>query len=416
MANFKKLMMAAAGGAGQGDAYYNRLDDVTNPEYNQSNGMAISDDGYVAHVYQGVQGSYPYNKAVVQCFDPQGNLTFWKYDGYSSRYDSTRPYDVAIDDEHVYVVWGYYEYPRSSPADRAHMVCFDRDTGAVQWNTLIGDLRINSGAVGYSLSNGAAGELVMAGKRINGSSISNFIARIDKSDGSIVDSKHITGVSGSESGGIKYLDGDIFFCLGNAAVSVNNALTTINASGEFGSSRGFDVGPTLVAHVSGNKLLVSNHSFTRQWGKSMSGVSNPSDVFVDDDDNVYLVFKDGSEFTKFDSSGNVVWSRKLSGSFGTANSQAVGNRINGDFFTAYRPNSYRYFETTGVFKLNRDGTGTGTYGDTTYSSTSQSYSDNTDPYGSLSLTLSNDIGSATSISVTWNNHPNTYTETVYTIS
>lgn len=416
-----KLLLNAARSSGQGNAYYSRQDNTNASGYiykSSDLGTAISSDGHTARCYQGKNSSNSKYYVVVQSFDPQGTLKFWKYDGFDSDYDSTQPYDVCVDDDNVYLVYGYYQAPITSTSDRIYITAFNRDTGAVQWNRMYGNLRINSNnAVGHRLDNGATGELVMAGKYQRNASEGGLIARISKTDGSIVASKRTSDqyVEPTECVGIRYVSGTIFYKTGYGAWSVNNDLTTVNNSGyHSGSSLGFDAGPTLTAALTTGHLIVMNHSFVRQWGVSMSGISNPKDVFIDDDDNVYLSYGEGTKVTKFDSTGSIVWQRSLGSEVNAPTEYAVNSRIRGDMFTLHRPNSTSTKQ--GIFKLNRDGTGAGTYGDITYSSTTQSFSTSTDTFTSTSATLSSDIGSSSSQSVTWYDQGGTNTETVYTIS
>ena len=177
---------------------------------------------------------------------------------------------------------------------------------------------------------------------------------------------------------------------------------------------GFDAGPTLTASLTTGHLIVMNHSFVRQWGVSMSGISNPEDVFIDDDDNVYLSYGQATNVTKFDSTGSNVWQRSLGAEVSGPNAYTVGSRIRGDMFTLHRPNGTSI--KLGIVKLNRDGTGAGTYGDITYSSTTQSFSTSTETFTSSSATLSRDIGRSSSQSATWYDQGGTNTETVYKIT
>ena len=420
LTNFISLLAASNRGV-QGDAYYSRQDNTATAGYVRNYydvGTAISSDGHTARCYAGKNSSNTKYYVVVQSFDPQGNLKFWKYDGFDSGYDATQPYDVCVDDDNVYLVYGYYQAPITSTSDRIYMTAFNRDTGAVQWNRMYDNLRINSNnAVGHRLDNGATGELVMSGKYQQNASEGGFIARISKTDGSIVASKRTSDqyTTPTECVGIRYVNGTIFYKTGYGAWSVSNDLTTVNNSAyNAGSSLGFDAGPTLTAALSTGHLIVMNHSFVQQWGVSMTGISNPEDVFIDDDDNVYLSYGQATKVTKFDSTGSIVWQRSLGAEVAGPNPYPVGSRIRGNMFTLHRPNSTSTKQ--GIFKLNRDGTGAGTYGDITYSSTTQSFSTSTDTFTSTSATLSSDIGSSSSQSVTWYDQGGTNTETVYKIT
>ena len=402
-------------------AYYSRQDNTNDSGYirNYYNvGTAISSDGYTARCYAGRNSDSSRYYNVIQCFDEEGNLNFWKYDGFNSRYDATQPYDVCIDDSNVYFVYGYYEFPITSVKDRVYMTCFDRDTGAVQWNRMYTNLRVSTnGAVGHRLDNGASGELVMAGKYQRSTSNGGYIARIDKTDGSIVASKLTSDgyTQPTECHGIRYLDGTILVNIGYSDWSVNNALTTVNACAGTGTDLvGFDAGPSLSARLETNKLIVMNHSFTRQWGYSASS-DNPVDVMIDSDDNVYLVYDNASKVTKWDSSGTLVWQRSFGASNFGVNSRPVGSRIRNGMFTAHRNTGADALDQ-GIYKLNEDGSGTGTYGDFVYSSTTKSFSTNTTTPSTRSGTLGSDIGGSSSQSVTWNDQGGTNTETVYTIT
>ena len=402
-------------------AYYSRQDNTNESGYiyNYYNvGTAISSDGYTARCYAGRNSGYSRYYNVIQCFDEEGNLNFWKYDGFSSRYDATQPYDVCIDDSYVYFVYGYYEYPITSVKDRVYMTCFDRDTGAVQWNRMYNNLRVvTNNAVGHRLDNGASGELVMAGKYQSSASNGGYIARISKTDGSIVASKLTSdGYSQPiECHGIRYLDGTILCNLGYSDWSVNNALTTVNACAGTGTDMvGFDAGPSLSARLTTGQLIVMNHSFTRQWGIATSG-ETVKDVMIDSDDNVYLVYDNASKVTKWDSSGTLVWQRSFGASNFGVNSRPVGSRIRNGMFTANR-NTGANFKNQGIYKLKEDGSGTGTYGDFVYSSTTKSFSTDTTTPSTRSGSIANDIGSDSSQSVTWYDQGGTNTETVYTIT
>ena len=398
-------------------AYYSRQDNTNTSGYiyyyyNVS--TAVSADGYTARCYGGRTATSSSYHVVVQCFNAQGELTFWKYDGFNSRYDATQPYDVCVDDNYVYLVYGYFEFPQTSATDRVYMTCFDRDTGTVQWNVKYDDLRVNAnGAVGHRLDNGASGELVMAGKFTRASADGGFIARINKTNGAVIASKRTSDqyAQPTESHGIRYLDGTIFFNIGYGDWSVNNALTTVNACSTQGTDVvGFDAGPNLTARLTTNELIVMDHSFTRQWGVSMSSLT-PRDVFVDDDDNVYAAYNDSGEVTKWDSSGNIVWQRSLGG--GSVTARPVGSRVREGMFTMHRPTSNSLSQ--GIVKLKTDGSGVGTYGDFTYSSTTRAFSSSGTTPSPTAGTLNNDIGSASAGTVTWYDQGGTNTETVYII-
>jgi hypothetical protein len=425
----KKLMMATPAGGGAGDPYYSRVD-VTGTSgyiyryYNVA--AAISDDGYVAHVYAGRSSSYSNYYSIVHVFDANGNETFWKYDGFDSRYDATQPYDVAIDDAYVYVVHGYFEFPVNTLKDRVYMTCFDRDTGAIQWIRRYADMRINTNnCVGHRLINGASGELIMCGKfaTSGGSSSGGYIARISKTDGSIVASK-LTGdgvVAPNECVGIGYDadTGNIFFGLGWGLWSVNYALTSINNIKQgSGAPAGFAMGPNLTAFLDGqlNKLWVMNKSFTLQWGITPGSGTQVRDVMIDADDNVYLTRAYGQYVDKYNSSGTHQWTRYWSPSGINDNTYAVATRENAGFIVRERPTGASLAH--GVVKYPTDGTGTGTYGDLDYlSGSNPSWPTHTDQPSTLSGTLSSDIGSSVAdTAATWYNQGGTFTRNVYIIS
>jgi len=427
----KKMLQAAAGsaGGGAGDPYYSRVDVTGTSDYSRyyyNVGTAISDDGYVARVYAGwAGGGSPYS-AVVHVFDAQGNETFWKHDGFDSRYDATQPHDVAIDDAYVYVVHGYYEYPITTVKDRVYMTCFDRDTGAIQWIRRYADMRpVTNNCVGHRLINGASGELIMCGKfaTSGGATSGGYIARISKTDGSIVASKR-TGdglAAPAACAGIGYDadTGNIFFGLGYGLWSVNYALTSINDIKQgVADNIGFAMGPNLTAFIDGqlNKLWVMNKSFTLQWGITPGSGTNLMDVMIDADDNVYLSRSDGQYVDKYNSAGVHQWTRYWSG-FGSADSSsAVATRENAGFIVRGRPNGDAVNQ--GVVKYPTDGTGTGTYGDLEYlAGSNPSWPTHTDQPSTLSGTLSSNIGASTDdIAATWVDQSGTFTRTVYTIS
>ena len=147
LTNFISLLASSSRGV-QGDAYYSRQDNTSASGgyvYNYYDvGTAISSDGHTARCYAGRNAAISKFYVVVQSFDPQGTLKFWKYDGFDSGYDATQPYDVCVDDDNVYLVYGYYEFPITSTSDRIYMTAFNRDTGAVQWNRMYDNLRISS--------------------------------------------------------------------------------------------------------------------------------------------------------------------------------------------------------------------------------------------------------------------------------
>jgi hypothetical protein len=425
----KKMLQAAAGsaGGGAGDPYYSRVD-VTGTAgyvtryYNVA--AAMSDDGYVAHVYAGKLGSS--YCAVVHVFDEKGNETFWKYDGFGSRYDATQPYDVAIDDAYVYVVHGYFEYPVTTVKDRVYMTCFDRDTGAIQWIRRYTDMRPSTNnCIGHRLINGASGELIMCGKfaTSGGASSGGYIARISKADGSIVVSKR-TGdgvATPTECVGLGYDadTGNIFFGLGWGMWSVNYALTSINNINMMTTSAsGFAMGPNLTAFIDGQteQFSVMNKSFTLQWGITPGSGTYLRDVMIDADDNVYLTRENGQYVDKYNSTGTHQWTRYWSG-FGIGdNASPIATRENAGFIVRERPNASNLKH--GVVKYPTDGTGTGVYGDLSYlSGSNPSWPTHTVQKSTLSGTLSSDIGSSVAdVAAYWNNQGGTFTRNVYIIS
>jgi hypothetical protein len=117
-----------------------------------------------------------------------------------------------------------------------------------------------------------------------------------------------------------------------------------------------------------------NSSGTNQWHKTLRSASYPTGVCVDAVNNVYVQYSDQTAnncvgIMKLDSSGNIVWQRRIIRSGVNIRGKglkAQGNVIVGLAQVDTTPKSVM------VFKIKTDGSGTGTYNSYTYESTGYS--------------------------------------------
>lgn len=116
-----------------------------------------------------------------------------------------------------------------------------------------------------------------------------------------------------------------------------------------------------------------NVSWDRQFGVNAQLGENTVHVAVDSSDNVYVVYSENGNVTtiisKLNSSGTLQWSRKLTHSSGAATPQNVQIDSNDDLFVCGQSGGAFSGSTDAsawIAKLPNDGSLTGTYGDWTY--------------------------------------------------
>ena len=132
--------------------------------------------------------------------------------------------------------------------------------------------------------------------------------------------------------------------------------------------------------VNGARVVKINSNLLEQWNKQVTVTDNiEEDVVTDSSDNIYLLFRTTTGFTIvcLDSSGDLVWSNRLSNSGGnmTASRLALSNDEEFLYVTGY--DTFSLTSGAGFLaKLAADGSGTGTSGDFTYQAESATVTTN----------------------------------------
>lgn len=132
--------------------------------------------------------------------------------------------------------------------------------------------------------------------------------------------------------------------------------------------------------VDGARVVKVNSVNVEQWSKQVTVTDNiEEDVVTDSSDNIYLLFRTTTGFTIvcLDSSGDLVWSNRLSNSSGnmTASRLALSNDEKFLYVTGY--DTFSLTSGAGFLaKLLADGSGTGTSGDFTYQAESATVTTN----------------------------------------
>jgi len=132
--------------------------------------------------------------------------------------------------------------------------------------------------------------------------------------------------------------------------------------------------------VNGARVVRISHGLSEIWNKQVTVSDNSKeDVKTDSSDNIYILLRGTGGFTVvcLDSSGDLVWSNKLSNSNG--NMTAYRLAISEDQQFLYVSGADAFSLTSGagfLAKLAADGSGTGTFGDFTYAAESATVTTN----------------------------------------
>jgi hypothetical protein len=181
----------------------------------------------------------------------------------------------------------------------------------------------------------------------------------------------------------------------NTTATSNTAITT-DSSGNvyyavYGSNSGGNTGAVLMKY---------NSSGVLQWQRLASSNINTSTYFhvaTDSSNNIYMAHSDGAStimyVTKFDSSGNTVWSRSFTAS-GASSGRVLGITVNSDCYAVsfQWSSGVTYANAPMVFKLPQDGSKTGTK---TINGVSVVYGDSS---GTLTMSAANNSDATSGLS------------------
>lgn len=122
--------------------------------------------------------------------------------------------------------------------------------------------------------------------------------------------------------------------------------------------------------VNGARVVKINSSLVEQWNKQVTVTDNvEEDVITDSSDNIYILFRATTGFTIvcLDSSGDLVWSNRLSNSNGDMTAYRLALSDDEEFLYVTGYDTFSLTSGAGfLVKLAVDGSGTGTSGDFTY--------------------------------------------------
>lgn len=329
---------------------------------------AANNAGYVAACFRLGSGGSTYAVAIA-LFLPNGELGFLK-SFPSSQYDGTMPFSVCMDDANIYVVWSDYN-PLSS-LDRILVSSITIATGNVNWNANTG-ISYNNGGFKHAIANGASGELVLAG--IYSSDV-YYVARLNKSDGSVVAS-FTQNRSGTKPVNVGYNTNGIYFAYGTSLIRFATTLGSMTARRTLGDeifSLALAPSGNVYLGLDGSKIASINSTLaTTNWTRLVSGTQTTAGVAADASNNFYAAYS--NKINKLNSSGTLSFSRGVS-YFSVSPYNGTPQLVIND---AQMCGSLNPFLGSGVlqvgaFKLPQDGSGTGTYGAISYSTESDTYS------------------------------------------
>ena len=380
MANFKKVMMASAGGGGYWIADYQSLAN----NYSYAYWMDFNSSGNVVTTGRDQDSSYPLHVGIFDVSDGS-NLDYARINE-----DNLRPECVFADSSDNYYITGWRddgsgnnERSRAFKLDsslayqwgRENYASFSSSTTRIWGGTFNGTNifmcgQTGSGNQGFYLSYDTSGTLRYDyGVTTNYNKLrgATFLGSkqyyVGKSEGTTNDPAYFFGVTDNytaspekhyDGGGGYYTNGN------NLAARGSN----IYLAGNYYSPRRAFV---LKLDTSGNV------TWDRQINENAQLGENTTHVAVDSSDNVYLVYSGYNAYDtricKLNSSGTLQWSTKLTHSSGSAISHNVQIDSNDDLFVCGQ-NSGAFPDSSSssawIAKLPNDGSGTGTYGDWTY--------------------------------------------------
>lgn len=381
MVNFKKVMMASAGGGG---GYW--ITDYQSIANNYSNAywMDFNSSGNVVTTGRDQDSNYPLHVGIFDVNDGS-NLDYARINE-----DNLRPECVFADSSDNYYITGWRddgsgnnERSRAFKLNSSLTFQWGRETYGTSsshptrvWGGTFNGTNIymcgqrSSNNMGLFMSYDTSGTLRYAhavSSTYNVLRGATFLGSkqyyVGKSENATNDPAYFFGVTDNATATVqKHIDaGGGYYTNGcNLAARGSNIYVAANY---YSPRRHFVV-----------KLDTSgNVSWDRQFGVDAQLGENQTHVAVDSSDNVYVVYSQRNNYdtviSKLNSSGTLQWSRRLTHSSGSSTPHNVQIDSNDDLFVCGQ-NSGAFSDTSSgsawIAKLPNDGSLTGTYGDWTY--------------------------------------------------
>ena len=425
--------MGAAGGESEPDTYWINLISGT---IHYSADIAVDSQKNVYSTFQSYGGAISFVK-----LDKTGQLQFAKKINTPNNSSTNNAgFGIKVDSNDDIIILGNAQQSGSNVQNNAKTFIGKYTSAGVRiWNRIYspGNYHYSSFAKPFVNS---SGDIFFATRKRDTSFRSEIITVKYDSSGTnqflrAVRGQKATGEIHYETGCVEDSNGNVYTCGGyrlNSSSQFSGLLYKFNSSGIYLSYNflGYSTGSTSLRAIavdsSDNIYCVGDQtsgivvkydsSGNIVWSTQISNSISFYGVAVDSSDDIYICGRGDSSYTysvvaKLNSSGQVQWFRKISNSHVFTPSIAVDNSA--VYVTARVKDGTSTQFNNATFKLPKDGSLTGTYGNFVYAA--QSYSVSTPSNTNPSATLFN-IQSGSSSTVTYSDgNMNSTTSTTTTL-
>lgn len=410
--------MGAAGGESEPDTYWINLISGT---IHQSADIAVDSQRNVYSTFNSYGGAIPFVK-----FDKTGQLQFAKkINTPNNSSTNNRGFGIKVDSNDDIIILGNAQQSGTNVTQNGKVFIGKYTSAGVRiWNRTFspGNYYLPFYAKPFVNS---SGDIFFATRKRDTSYRYDIITVKYNSSGTMqflraVDGPKASGEIFTETGCVEDSNGNVYTCGGHRVSSSDQfagLLIKLNSSGiyqsykRFGNSTSGTFFRAIAVDSSDNVICVGDQSSgivvkydssgNVVWSTQISNSISFFGVAVDSSDDIYICGSGDSNNTysvvaKLNSSGQLQWYRRMSNSYITMVSLAVDNSAIYVTGTVKDGTSTQFNNVT--YKLPKDGSLTGTYGNFVYAA--QSYSVSTPSNTNPSATLFN-IQSGSSSTVTY---------------
>lgn len=425
--------MGAAGGS-EPDTYWIN---VISGTIHDSADIAVDSQKNVYSTFNSYGGAIPFVK-----FDKTGQLQFAK--AINTPYNSStgnKGFGITVDSNNDIIIIGNAQTTGTTSTAAATFIGKYTSAGVRIWNRTFSGGNYHTGYMSRPFVNSSGDIFFVYRKRDLSYRIEILTVKYNSSGtkqfNQLVHSQKLTGEYFLETGCLEDSNGNVYTCGSNrnsSAQQFAGLLVKYNSSGSFifykrfGTSsfrtdfRAIAVDSSDNVYCAGQQdnvgiVVKYDSSGNIVWSTKISNSGQFYGIAVDSSGDIYLcgvgaavngVYTTYSVVAKLNSSGQVQWYRKMSNSYIRMLSLVVDNSA--VYVTAKVQDGTSTEDNNATFKLPKDGSLTGTYGNFVYATQSYSVStpSNTNP---TSIVIHNQSGSSATVTYSDGNMTNTYSTT-----